>query len=115
MSNIFYHNPRCSKSRESLKILNKSGVEFTTVEYLKNPPTVEQLKDILQKLNMQASDLMRKNEPEYKANGLDKPNLTQTQQLETMIKYPKLIQRPILVSKDLAVIGRPPEQISSIL
>ena len=108
------HNPRCRKSREGLKILEESGKEFTIVEYLKDPLNKEELTEILQKLDISAIDLVRKGEKDWKENfkGLE---LTEDQVIESMITYPKLIERPIVISGKKAVVGRPSENILELL
>lgn len=102
-----YHNPRCSKSREGLAILQESGKEFETVEYLKNPPSETELREIVEKLNIPAEKLVRKNEPIWKENYKGK-TLSEAEIIQAMAKHPNLIERPILIGKTNAVIGRPP-------
>ena len=109
-----YHNPRCSKSRNTLNIITEKGADVTVVEYLKNPPTKSELKDLLKKLNIPAKDLVRKGEQAFKDNYKGK-ELSEDEWIEAMIKYPKLIERPIVVNGDKAVIGRPPEKVLEIL
>ncbi len=100
------HNPRCSKSREALILLEgKDNVEV--VEYLKDGLTVNQLKDILKKLNISAFDLLRKGEDDYKEQIKGK-ELTEDEVVNLMVQYPKLIERPIIIQNDKAIIGRPP-------
>ena len=108
------HNPRCRKSREGLKILQDSGRDFTIVEYLKNPLTKEELRDLLAKLNISAIDLVRKNEKEWKEN-FKNVEMKEEDLLSAMAAHPKLIERPIVVSGDNAVVGRPPENIHQLL
>ena len=116
MSKItIYHNPRCSKSRQTLEILTSNGVEPEVVEYLKTPPNKTKLKSMLKALQMQPQDIMRKKEVEYKESGLNEPGLTKEQQIEKMVAFPKVIERPIVVSGDKAVIGRPPENVLDII
>ncbi len=115
MSVVIYHNPRCSKSRETLQLLQAQGVELEVVEYLKVPPSKGQLKQLLKMLGLQPRELMRQQEPEYGALGLDDPTLSREQLVEAMVAYPKLIERPIVVKGDKAVIGRPPQQVLAIL
>jgi arsenate reductase len=105
-----YHNSRCSKSRDSYNLLVEKGVEFETVEYLKNPLTKKELHELLKKLNIPASELIRKGEPDYKEHFKGK-ELSETQWIEAMVKYPKLIERPIVVKGNNAVIGRPIENV----
>lgn len=115
MAIIIYHNPKCSKSRESLQLLRERGHEPKVVEYLKHPPSKAQLKKVLKLLGLKPRDLMRRKEDEYKALGLDDPGLTQEQLLDAMVAHPALIERPIVVHGDRAAIGRPPEAVLDIL
>jgi arsenate reductase len=115
MSVEILHNPRCSKSRQTLALLNENGVEPDIIEYLTSPPSKKQLQEILGKLGMGPRDLMRKGEAEYKENNLSNPNLTDEQLLQAMIDYPKLIERPIVLANGQARIGRPPESVLEIL
>lgn len=115
MSVKIYHNPRCSKSRQTLSILQEHGIEPEIIEYLQHPPSKAQLKKILTLLDMQPRDLIRKKEPEYKENHLDDPSLSKEQLIDAMIQHPKLIERPIVVSRDKAALGRPPENVLEIL
>lgn len=110
-----YHNPRCSKSRQTLEILNNNGIEADIVEYLKTPPNKAQIKNILKALDLEPQDIMRKKEAEYKQAGLDKPNLSRDEQIDLMIANPKVIERPIVVKGDKAVIGRPPENVQELI
>lgn len=109
-----YHNPRCSKSRQTLELLNQQGVSLKVVEYLKNPPSANQLKTILKALGLKPKDIIRKSEAEYKASGLDNNQLTQAQQIKLMVENPKVIERPIVVCGNKAVIGRPPENVNQL-
>ncbi len=110
-----YHNPRCSKSRQTLQLLQEQGIEPEIVEYLKTPPTATELEDILQKLAMDPRDLMRKNEAEYKATRMDNKDLSNEALIDGMINNPKLIERPIVLANGKAAIGRPPEGVLAIL
>lgn len=110
-----YHNPRCSKSRQTLSILENKGMEIDIIEYLKTPPDAATLKALLNKLGISAKDLVRKGEQEYQLAGLDKKEVTEDEIINAMIKYPKLIERPIVVNKDKAALGRPPENVLKIL
>lgn len=110
-----YHNPRCSKSRETLALLEQQGCEITVVEYLKNPPNTTEIYEILIKLNISARELIRTKEDEYQTLGLANDSLTETQLIEAMVKTPKLIERPIVLANQRAVIGRPPENVLAIL
>ncbi len=115
MEITIYHNPRCSKSRQTLALLEENGVNPTIVEYLKTPPTHQQLDSILRGLELEPQQLMRKGEAEYKELGLDNQDLSRDQLIDAMIKSPKLIERPIVVVGDQVVIGRPPENVLTIL
>ena len=109
-----YHNPRCAKSREGLAILEKSGQEFEIVDYQKNPPSFIELSAIVGKLGIDAIDLVRKKEAIWKENYKDK-NLDDKEIIQAMVENPKLIERPIVVYNNTAVIGRPPEHITDFL
>jgi arsenate reductase len=109
-----YHNPKCSKSRATLELLRVGGVEPKIIEYLKTPPSVAELKTILTKLGIRAEQLVRKSEDVYKAKYAGK-TLTDAQWIEAMVADPILIERPIFVSGDRAAIGRPPENVHTIL
>jgi arsenate reductase len=115
MSVKIYHNPRCSKSRETLKLLEDQGIQPEVIEYLKHPPTATELQDILSKLGLQPRELMRTKEAEYKENGLDDKSLSEAELIQAMIRIPKLIERPIVLANDKAAIGRPPEAVLAIL
>ncbi len=110
-----YHNPRCSKSRQTLQLIQEQGVEPEIIEYLKNPPSFEELDDILSKLNYNPRQLMRKNEAEYKATGMDNPDLGRNDLIKGMVASPKLIERPVVLANDKAAVGRPPENVLDIL
>ncbi len=116
MSKItIFHNPRCSKSRQTLELLGTHGVEADIVEYLKTPPDTGQLAKILDLLGMEPRQLMRTNESEYKDNALDDPALSREQLIQAMVDHPRLIQRPIVLGKGKAALGRPPENVLEIL
>ncbi len=110
-----YHNPRCSKSRQTLQLLEEQGVQIDIIEYLKTPPTAEELEHILQLLKLQPRELMRTKEPEYKATGMDNNDLSREDLIAGMIATPKLIERPIVLANGKAAIGRPPENVLTIL
>ena len=110
-----YHNPRCSKSRQTLALLRSHGIEPEIVEYLKSPPSPAGLKLLLKALGKQPNDIMRKKEADFKGSGLNVDGLTEEQQLEKMVAFPKVIERPIVVVGDKAVIGRPPENILTLI
>lgn len=110
-----YHNPRCSKSRQTLQLLHEKGIEPTIIEYLSTPPSFDELNEILNRLHLEPRDLMRKQEPEYREAGLDDPELSREQLIRGMIENPKVIERPIVVTRDKAAVGRPPENVLKIL
>lgn len=121
MKTTIYHNPRCSKSRQTLQLLRDKGVEPEIIEYLKTPPTVEQLAQILNDLEMQPRDLMRKKEAEYKEHNLADESLSDDELIAAMVAHPKLIERPIVIAenviagKDKTVLGRPPENVLDLV
>lgn len=115
MATTIYHNPRCSKSRQTLQLLNDNNENAEVVEYLKTPPDAETLKDILAKLGLKPRQLMRTKEDIYKALNLADESLSEDQLIEAMIKNPKLIERPIVVKDGKVAVGRPPENVLSIL
>jgi arsenate reductase len=110
-----YHNPRCSKSRQTLELLRGRGIEPEIVEYLKTPPSKTQLGKILKMLDMAPRDLMRKKEAPYKDNGLDDPGLSRDALIQAMVDNPVLIERPVVVTGGKAALGRPPEAVLDIL
>ena len=109
------HNPRCSKSRQTLSILKDNSVDVEIIEYLKETPTRETIEEIIQLLNINPGDLLRKGEAVYKEKNLSKDDLSDDEIITLMLENPILIERPILVSNDEAVVGRPPELIKSML
>ncbi|MFK5880010.1 MAG: arsenate reductase (glutaredoxin) [Flavobacteriaceae bacterium] len=109
-----YHNSKCSKSRCSYELLKESGVAFETVEYLKNPLTKVELIELLIKLNISGENLIRKGETDYIKNFKGK-KLSELEWIDAMVKYPKLIERPIIVKGDKAVIGRPIEKVIQLI
>jgi arsenate reductase len=109
-----YHNPRCTKSRQGLEVLEKSGKQFEVIKYLENIPTKDELRKVLGYLNISAENLVRKNEAIWKENYRGK-NLSEEEILDAMIQYPKLIERPIVLRDNKAVIGRPTEKIYDLL
>ena len=115
MKVTIYHNPRCSKSRQTLELLQSRGIEPQIIEYLKSPPSKTKLKEILKLLGMEPRDLMRKNEDDYKKAKLDNPKLSKDDLIAAMVKYPILIERPIVLANGKAAIGRPPEKVLEIL
>ena len=109
-----YHNPRCSKSRQTLALIQEKGVEPEVVLYLENIPTVNELKDLLSKLDISPMQLIRKGEKDWKENYKGK-ELSDEQLIEAMVAYPKLIERSIVVKDNKAVLGRPPENTLELL
>jgi len=109
-----YHNPRCRKSRETLELLRKHGIEPDIVEYLKTPPTKEELRDILRKLGIKPQDIIRKGEAIYKEQYKGK-ELSDEEWLDVLVQHPRLIERPIVVDGERAVIGRPPENVLQLI
>lgn len=109
-----YHNPRCRKSREALKILHERAENVTIVEYLKECPTHQQLKEILSRLEIPAHDLIRKNEKIYKEQYKGR-NLSEDEWIQAMVDHPILIERPIVIKDKKAVVGRPPEKVKELL
>jgi arsenate reductase len=109
-----YHNPRCRKSREGLEILKNSNQEFTIKDYLKDPPTIAELNELIKRLDISPIQLIRKGEAVWKENFKGK-SLSDQQLFEAMVKHPKLIERPIVVNGNKAVIGRPPTIIKEII
>lgn len=110
-----YHNPRCSKSRATLQLLNDRGIHPEVIEYLGQPPDAATLRDLLEKLGLAARQLLRKGEREYHDLGLADQSLTQDRLIQAMVEHPNLMERPIVVSKSGARIGRPPESVLEIL
>lgn len=110
-----YHNPRCSKSRQTLELLHDQGIEPEIVLYLETPPDADTLRALLKMLSIGARDLLRTGEQEYKDNNLKDDQLSEQQLIDAMIQFPKLIQRPIVVSNGKAAIGRPPESVLDII
>ncbi|MFA5494398.1 MAG: arsenate reductase (glutaredoxin) [Porticoccaceae bacterium] len=110
-----YHNPRCTKSRQTLALLEERGLAPQVVLYLDTPPDAPTLQALLAKLGISARDLLRKGEDEYKANNLADPGLSEQQLIDAMVRFPKLIERPIVVNGSRAALGRPPEAVLDIL
>ena len=115
MSTTIYHNPRCSKSRQTLSLIQEKGIEPEIVLYLDAPPTQKALKGILALLGISARTLLRKGEQDYKELGLADSTLTESALIKAMCTHPKLIERPIVVVGDKAVLGRPPENVLELL
>lgn len=115
MDVTIYHNPRCSKSRETLALLEVRGVKPTVVAYLDTPPDAATLEQLLQLLGLEPRELMRSKEAEYAELGLDDPALTRAQLIAAMVAHPRLIERPIVVAGGKAALGRPPESVLKLL
>ena len=109
-----WHNPKCSKSRQALELLHVNDIEVEVVKYLEIHPSTEQIKDLLSKLQISAKELMRTKEELYKELGL-KDETSEEKLIDAMVKYPKLIERPIIITEKGVVIGRPPEKILELL
>ena len=112
---IIYHNPRCSKSRQTLQLLREAGIEPTIVEYLKTPLAKDQLRNISQLLGLRPKDFVRKGENDFKDNDLSKSLEDDGKIIDAMSLFPKIIERPIIVSGGKAVIGRPPENVQKLI
>ncbi|MEH6577844.1 MAG: arsenate reductase (glutaredoxin) [Amphritea sp.] len=115
MSVEIYHNPRCSKSRTTLALLEENGVTPDVRLYLETPPSADELKAVLAQLAIPARQLLRKGEAEYKENNLADESLSEEQIIALMVEFPRLIERPIVISNEQARIGRPPESVLEIL
>lgn len=110
-----YHNPRCSKSRKALELLEERGLQPIVIRYMETPPTADELQALLARLGISARQLLRSGEEEYSSLNLSDASLSDTQLIAAMVAHPRLIERPILVAGDVAVIGRPPEKVLEIL
>jgi arsenate reductase len=115
MSVTLYFNPRCSKSRRALAILREQGIEPHIVDYLRDPPSKDELDRLLDLLGMDPRELMRRDEPEYAEANLDDPGLTRDTLVIAMAQRPSLLQRPIVVANGRAVVARPPERVLEVL
>ena len=112
---VIYHNPRCTKSRQALKLILDQGLEPQIIEYLKTPLSENDIRKLLKQMALTAIQLVRTKEPEFKKAGLHRHDVTDDEIVAAMVKYPKLIERPIVVSGNKAVLGRPPENVLSLL
>ena len=110
-----YHNPRCSKSRASLQLLEEKGLNPTIIKYLETPPNREELTEVLDKLGLPAEQIVRKGEALFKELGLKEKTLSNDQWIDLLVEHPRLIERPIVVHNDRAAIGRPIERVVEIL
>jgi len=115
MAVTIYHNPRCSKSRQTLALLQDQGIEPEVIEYLNDTPDATALDDILKKLDMEPRELMRRKEAPYKELGLDDPGLSREALIAAMVEHPILIERPIVLKGGKVALGRPPENVLEIL
>ena len=113
MTTKIYHNPRCSKSRQTLALLEKETTDFKIIEYLKNPLSFDEIKEIIEKLAIKPIDLVRKNEQIWKDNYKGK-EMTDVEIIKEMERNPKLIERPVVINEKLGIIGRPPEKVLSL-
>lgn len=112
---IIYHNPKCSKSRKALEIIKSKNIEPIIILYLVNKLSKNEIKNLLSKLGLSIRDILRTGEDEYKNNNLKNENLSDDKLIDFLIRFPKLLQRPIIVKNNKAVIGRPPENILNLL
>jgi len=112
---IIYHNPRWGKSRGSVGILNQKGVKYTIIKYLDNPLSIQELKDVAQKLQLRPKEFIRKGESEFRDLKLSSDIEDDEKLFKAISQYPKLMERPIIVNRDKACIGRPPEKILEII
>lgn len=115
MNVVIYHNPRCSKSRQTLQLLRDRGIEPQVIEYLKHPPGKAKLREILKLLGMKPAELLRTKESTYREAGLERSNITEDQLISAMIEHPVLMERPIVLANGKAALGRPPEKVLEIL
>ena len=110
-----YHNPRCSKSRQTLALLEENGIEPEIILYLEDTPSAAELKAVIRKLGISARDLLRKGEDDYKEKDLKNPDLSEDELIAAMIESPRLIERPIVIKGSKAVLGRPPENVLDLI
>ncbi len=115
MSVTIYHNPRCSKSRQTLALIEEKGITPTIIEYLKQGPDAATLKQVLKKLGASPRDILRKGEQEFKDLGLSDMSMSDEELIAAMVAHPILIERPIVLSGTKAALGRPPAQVLDIL
>lgn len=112
---IIWHNPRCSKSRQTLKLIEESGCAFEQRLYLQEPPSVKEIQSVLKQLGLNARDILRKSEEAYKNLGLKDTTISEKALIQFMQSHPQLIERPIVIKGNKAVIGRPPESVEVLL
>jgi arsenate reductase len=115
VSLTIYHNPRCSKSREALRLIEERGIAPQVVRYLETPPDAGTLDALLRLLGLEPRELIRRKEPEYEALGLDATSLSRESLIAAMVAHPRLIERPIVVKDGKAILGRPPERVLDLL
>ena len=115
MKTRIYHNPHCSKSRATLKLLEKTGTDLEIIEYLKTPPSKKKLKSLIRKLGLSAKHLVRTGEPEFKAANISLEKASEKELVNLMTAHPKIIERPIVEVGEKARIGRPPENILELV
>lgn len=115
MKVTIYHNPHCSKSRAALALLRGRGIEPEVIEYLQSPPDAKSLRALLKALHIGPRALLRAGQPEYRQNRLDRPQLTDAEIIDVIVRQPVLMERPVVVAGKRAVIGRPPERVLEIL
>lgn len=115
MNVTIYHNPRCSKSRQTLELIKSRHIEPLVIEYLKTPPGEAELRKLIKALGLSPRGLLRKGEAAYKDLKLDDSSITDDQIIQAMVSHPVLIERPIVIREEQAVIGRPPESVLTIL
>ena len=115
MDVTIYHNPRCSKSRQTLQLLEEKGIKPIIRLYLEDSPSAKELKEVIAKLNISPRELLRKGEDAYKENQLSNKELSDAALIKAMVEFPKLIERPIVIKGEHAKLGRPPEQVLDIL
>lgn len=110
-----YHNPRCSKSRQTLALIEEKGLTPTIIRYLESPLDAAEISDLLMKLGISARALLRKGEQDYKDQNLKNTQLSEAELIDAMATYPKLIERPIVVKNNKAILGRPPENVLDLI
>lgn len=115
MSVTIYHNPRCAKSRATLEILTSRGIQPAIIEYLKHPPSEATLRELVKLLGVTPRELVRSQEPEFTQAGLDDPSCSDAEIIRALARFPRLIERPIVVNGRKAALGRPPENVTRIL
>ena len=115
MTVTIYHNPRCSKSRQTLKLITEQNIEPEIIEYLKTPPSAAEIRNLLKLLKLSPREIMRKGEAVYKSMDLDNPEMGDDNLINAMVANPILIERPIVICGNQAVIGRPPEKVINII